>query len=115
MAGRASRSSLRLSGRAVFRVRAGDEGIAQITDIITIFIGPEPRWSDQPTPGICNLVWNGKDGAPPSAGIENRMVASLAVERRESSLGTPTFPPPTAFRVGTPFMSSRLANPTSLA
>ena len=64
-----------LSGRAVFRVRAGDEGIAQITDIITIFIGPEPRWSDQPTPGICNLVWNGEDGAPPSAGIENRMVA----------------------------------------
>ena len=74
--GRASFSFVApFSGRAVFRVRAGDEGIAQITETITIFIGPEPRWSDQPTPGICNPIWNGEDGAPPSAGIENRMVA----------------------------------------
>ena len=74
--GRASFSFVApVSGEAVLRVRAGDERIAQITEIITIFVGPEPRWSDQPTPGICSLVWNGEDGAPPSAGIESGMIA----------------------------------------
>ena len=58
------------SGKAVFLVHAGDEEIAQITETITVFIGSEPQWSAPLTPGTWNLVWEGEDCSPPSAGVE---------------------------------------------
>ncbi|MXX19645.1 MAG: hypothetical protein F4X03_06175 [Dehalococcoidia bacterium] len=66
------------SGTAVFRVTAG-EGAGTISHNVVIDIGPAPveepegpapTWSEPLTSGTHNLVWNGEDGADPSAGSE---------------------------------------------
>ena len=69
-----------LGGEAVFRVAAGTPGVDQITDSITITVGeaapagPAPTWSETPTSGTHNLVWNGEDG-PASDGAVEGLVA----------------------------------------
>ena len=69
-----------LSGEVVFRIAAGTPGVDQITDSITITVGeaapegPAPTWSETPTSGTHNLVWNGEDG-PASAGAVEGLVA----------------------------------------
>ena len=70
-------------GQAVFLVRVGPAG-AQIAHTITINIGSAPEeapeappatWSAPLASGTWNLVWNGEDGADPSAGAGEGVTA----------------------------------------
>ena len=70
-------------GKAAFLVQAGNEARGrQIRQTISVLVGPEQYLEAQPTawgeplaPGTWNLVWNGEDGAGPSAGCGEDVVA----------------------------------------
>jgi len=73
------------AGEAVFLIRAGDATKGQqIQTSLTVAIGPEPEeapeappatWSVELTAGTHNVVWNGEDGADPSAGAADGVTA----------------------------------------
>ena len=72
-----------LSGEAVFRIIAGT-GPGAVRDVITLTVGSAPEevpdappatWSQELVSGTHNPVWNGEDGADPSAGAAEGVTA----------------------------------------